>query len=170
MNLKIKYRESFRPFAPAVLSEDVSEYFEFPQSATSPYMLMVAPVQTKYRIPMTEAQNKLFGIEKLNIPRSSIPAVTHIDYSARIQTVHKETNPMFYNIIHEFKKLTGTSVIVNTSFNVRGEPIVCTPLDAFTCFMRTEMDFLVIENLLLDKKKQKPIPKDESWKNEFELD
>ena len=170
MNLKIKYRESFRPFAPAVLSEDVGEYFEYPQNAVSPYMLMVAPIHSKYRIPMTDEQNKLFGIEKLNIPRSSIPAVTHIDYSARIQTVHRETNPMFYDIIQEFKALTGTSVIVNTSFNVRGEPIVCTPLDAFTCFMRTEMDYLVIENLLFDKKKQKVIPKDESWKNEFELD
>jgi carbamoyltransferase len=170
MNLKIKYRESFRPFAPAVLQEDVTKYFEFPKNANSPYMLMVAPVQEKSRIPMTTEQEKLFGIEKLNIPRSTIPAVTHIDYSARIQTVHKETNPVFYNIISEFKKLTGESVLVNTSFNVRGEPIVCTPKDAFVCFMRTEMDYLVIENFLFDKKKQKEIPKDESWKNEFDLD
>jgi carbamoyltransferase len=170
MNLKIKYRESFRPFAPAVLSEDVSEFFDYPKGKSSPYMLMVAPVHENVKIPMSEEQNKLFGIEKLNIPKSTIPAITHIDYSARIQTVHRETNPFFYDLIFEFKKLTGTSVIVNTSFNVRGEPIVSSPMDAFTCFMRTEMDYLVLENLLFDKKLQKIIPKDESWKNEFELD
>ncbi|MDJ1168218.1 carbamoyltransferase [Roseofilum sp. BLCC_M154] len=168
MNLKIKYRESFRPFAPSVLAERVSDYFE--QYSPSPYMLMVAPVKESLRIPMTEEQKQLFGIEKLNIPRSEIPAITHVDYSARIQTVHKETNPRYHSLISHFDKLTGCGLIVNTSFNVRGEPIVCTPEDAYRCFMRTEMDYLVLENFLLAKTDQPAWEKDESWKTEFELD
>lgn len=168
MNLKIKYRESFRPFAPAVLAENVSDYFDI--QAKSPYMLIVADVLEKHRIQMTEEEKKLFGIEKLNVPRSSLPSITHVDYSARIQTVHKETNPKFYSLIQEFKKITDCSVMVNTSFNVRGEPIVSTPEDAYRCFMRTEMDFLVLENYILDKKDQPITEKDDSWKQEFELD
>ncbi|MDZ4725059.1 MAG: carbamoyltransferase [Leptospira sp.] len=168
MNLKIKYRESFRPFAPAVLAEKVSEYFDI--KAKSPYMLIVADVLPKHRIEMTTEQQKLFGIEKLNVPRSSLPAITHVDYSARIQTVHPETNPRFHSLLTKFYKLTNCPVLVNTSFNVRGEPIVSTPEDAYRCFMRTEMDYLVIENFLLDKKDQPIIEKDDSWKQEFELD
>jgi carbamoyltransferase len=168
MNLKIKYRESFRPFAPSVLSDRVSDYFEM--DAASPYMLLVAEVKEGLRIPMTAEQELLFGIEKLNVPRSQIPAVTHVDYSARIQTVHKETNPRYYELIRQFEAKTGCGVLVNTSFNVRGEPIVCTPEDAYRCFMRTEMDYLVIENFLLPKSEQIPWKKDESWKQEFELD
>ncbi|TGL56225.1 carbamoyltransferase [Leptospira ognonensis] len=168
MNLKIKYRESFRPFAPAVLAEKVSDYFDI--KSKSPYMLIVADVLKKHRIEMTQEQEKLFGIEKLNVPRSSLPAITHVDYSARIQTVHSETNPRFYSLLTKFDQLTGCPVLVNTSFNVRGEPIVHTPEDAFRCFMRTEMDFLVLENFILDKKEQTPIEKDDSWKDEFELD
>lgn len=168
MNLKIKYRESFRPFAPSILAERVADYFEIDHS--SPYMLLVAPVKASLRIPMTEEQEQLFGIEKLNIPRSEIPAVTHVDYSARIQTVHKETNPRYYDLISHFEERSGCSVLVNTSFNVRGEPIVCTPEDAYRCFMRTEMDYLVLENYLLPKSEQIPWKKDDAWKNEFELD
>lgn len=168
MNLKIKYRESFRPFAPAVLAEKVSDYFDI--KSKSPYMLIVADVLKKHRIEMTQEQEKLFGIEKLNVPRSSLPAITHVDYSARIQTVHSETNPRFHSLLTKFDQLTGCPVLVNTSFNVRGEPIVHTPEDAFRCFMRTEMDFLVLENFILDKKEQTPIEKDDSWKDEFELD
>ncbi len=168
MNLKIKYRESFRPFAPSVLGERVSDYFDINHS--SPYMLLVAPVQESLRIPMTAEQKQLFGIDKLNVPRSEIPAITHVDYSARIQTVHPETNPRYYDLIRHFDKLTGCGVIVNTSFNVRGEPIVCTPEDAYRCFMRTEMDYLVVENLLMAKTEQIPWQKDDSWKQEFELD
>ena len=168
MNLKIKYRESFRPFAPAVLAEDVSEYFE--QDRPSPYMLIVAPVNEKLRTPMTAEQQQLFGIEKLNVPRSTIPAITHVDYSARVQTVHKETNPRFHAVLESFKQRTGCSVLVNTSFNVRGEPIVCTPEDAYRCFMRTEMDYLVIENFIMAKGDQPAWEKDDSWKDEFELD
>ncbi len=168
MNLKIKYRESFRPFAPSILAEDVSEYFV--QDRPSPYMLIVAPVQEKHRLPMTEEQQKLFGIEKLNVPRSSLPAITHVDYSARIQTIHRETNPRYHALISAFKDKTGCPVLVNTSFNVRGEPIVCTPEDAYRCFMRTEMDYLVIENYLLAKTEQPNWEKDDSWKEEFELD
>lgn len=168
MNLKIKYRESFRPFAPSVLSDRVSEYFEM--DGASPYMLLVAPIKESLRIPMTVQQEQLFGIEKLNVPRSQIPAVTHVDYSARIQTVHKETNPRYYELIRHFEAKTGCGLLVNTSFNVRGEPIVCTPEDAYRCFMRTEMDYLVLENFLLAKTEQIPWKKDESWKNEFELD
>ena len=168
MNLKIKYRESFRPFAPSVLAERVSDYFDIEHS--SPYMLLVAPVQEGLLIPMTEEQRQLFGIEKLNVPRSEIPAITHVDYSARIQTIHQETNPRYHDLISHFEKLTGCGVIVNTSFNVRGEPIVCTPEDAYRCFMRTEMDYLVVENFLMAKTEQIPWEKDDSWKEEFELD
>jgi carbamoyltransferase len=168
MNLKIKYRESFRPFAPAVLAEDVSEYFE--QDRPSPYMLIVAPVNEKLRTPMTAEQQQLFGIEKLNVPRSTIPAITHVDYSARVQTVHKETNPRFHAVLESFKKRSGCSVLVNTSFNVRGEPIVCTPEDAYRCYMRTEMDYLVVENFIMAKGDQPAWEKDDSWKDEFELD
>ena len=168
MNLKIKYRESFRPFAPAVLAEDVSEYFELDRP--SPYMLIVAPVKESLRTPMTAEQQQLFGIEKLNVPRSEIPAITHVDYSARVQTVHAETNPRFHAVLAQFKARTGCSVLVNTSFNVRGEPIVCTPEDAYRCFMRTEMDYLVVENFLLAKTGQPVIEQDDSWKDEFELD
>ena len=168
MNLKIKYRESFRPFAPSVLAERVSDYFEI--ESASPYMLLVAPVKESLRKQMTEEQQQLFGIDKLNVPRSELPAITHVDYSARIQTIHKETNPRYHELISHFEKLTGCGVIVNTSFNVRGEPIVCTPEDAYRCFMRTEMDYLVVENFLMAKTEQIPWEKDESWKNEFELD
>ena len=168
MNLKIKYRESFRPFAPSVLAESVSDWFEFEQE--SPYMLMVADVREDKRIPMTDEQKALFGIEKLNVPRSEIPAVTHVNYSARIQTVHKETNSRYHALIEAFHEETGCPVIVNTSFNVRGEPIVCTPEDAYRCFMRTEMDYLVLENIVLDKREQPSREEDDSWKDEFELD
>jgi carbamoyltransferase len=168
MNLKIKYRESFRPFAPAIKAEKVSEWFQ--HKATSPYMLMVAPVAEDKRIPMTADQERLFGIEKLNVPRSQIPAVTHVDYSARIQTVHPETNPRFYQLLDEFEKLTGCPVSINTSFNVRGEPIVNTPEDAYRCFMRCEMDYLVLENFLLAKPDQPAWERNDNWQNEFELD
>ena len=168
MNLKIKYRESFRPFAPSVLREKVSDYFDMDYD--SKYMLLVADVKEDKRIPMTEEQQKLFGIEKLNIPRSGIPAVTHIDYSARIQTVHKDTHGAYYELIHAFYEKTGCPVIVNTSFNVRGEPIVCTPEDAFRCFMRTEMDYLVLGNYVLDKTQQKAVEDNKEWMKEFELD
>ncbi len=168
MNLKIKYRESFRPFAPAVLAERVSDYFEY--SDSSPYMLIVAPVAESKRISVTVEQNKLHGIEKLNIPRSELPAITHVDYSARIQTVHERTNPRFYKLLKAFEDKTGCAVLVNTSFNVRGEPIVCTPEDAYRCFMRTEMDYLVLENYLLDKRQQPEWTGDDGWRQEFELD
>ncbi len=168
MNLKIKYRESFRPFAPSILAERVADYFEIDHS--SPYMLLVAPVKASLRIPMTAEQEQLFGIEKLNIPRSEIPSVTHVDYSARIQTVHKETNPRYYDLISHFEERSGCPILVNTSFNVRGEPIVCTPEDAYRCFMRTEMDYLVLENFLIPKSEQIPWKQDDAWKNEFELD
>jgi carbamoyltransferase len=168
MNLKIKFRESFRPFAPSVIGERVSEYFE--HSAESPYMLMVAPVREHLRVSMTAEQQKLFGIEKLHLKRSSLPAITHVDYSARIQTVHEDTNPRYYKLLKAFERRTGCAVLVNTSFNVRGEPIVCTPEDAYRCFMRTDMDYLVIENYLLAKTAQPVWERDDSWKNEFELD
>ena len=168
MNLKIKYRESFRPFAPSVLSERVADYFE--QRQPSPYMLIVAPVREDIRIPMTDEQQQLFGIDKLHVPRSKLPAITHVDYSARVQTVHQETNPRYYKLLSSFDKRTGCGVLVNTSFNVRGEPIVCTPEDAYRCFMRTEMDYLVIENFLLAKPDQPEVQKDDSWMTEFELD
>ncbi len=156
MNLKIKFRESFRPFAPATLAEDVSDYFELDQKAPSPYMLLCAPVKKSLRKEMTKEQSSLFGIEKLNIPRSTLPAITHVDYSARVQTVDENANPRFYRLLSEFKKQTGCAVLVNTSFNVRGEPIVCSPEDAYKCFMRTEMDILVLENFILSKTEQNP--------------
>lgn len=168
MNLKIKYRESFRPFAPSVLADRVSDFFE--QDSPSPYMLIVAPVKEELRVQMTDEQQKLFGVEKLNIRRSELPAITHVDYSARIQTVHRETNPRYYDLIKAFETRTGCALVVNTSFNVRGEPIVCTPDDAYRCFMRTEMDYLVIENFLLSKESQPHWESDDSWKDEFELD
>lgn len=168
MNLKIKYRESFRPFAPSVKFEKVSEWFMHDRS--SPYMLMVAPIVEDKRLAMTAEQEKLFGIEKLNISRSQIPAVTHVDYSARIQTVHPETNPRFYNLLDAFETEDGCPVLVNTSFNVRGEPIVSTPEDAYRCFMRTEMDCLVLENFVLMKPDQPKWTEIEDWQNEFELD
>jgi carbamoyltransferase len=168
MNLKIKYRESFRPFAPIVKANRVSDYFE--HSGKSPYMLIVAPVNKSLRLSVNEEQDKLFGIDKLNVPRSELPAVTHVDYSARIQTIHEETNPKLNQLLNAFEEKTGCAVLVNTSFNVRGEPIVNTPEDAWRCFMRTEMDYLVIENFLLAKTEQTKLEQDESWKNEFELD
>lgn len=168
MNLKIKYRESFRPFAPSVLAERVSDYFE--QYSESPYMLIVAPVQPDIRIQLTDEQKELFGIDKLNLKRSELPAITHVDYSARVQTVHQETNPRYHALLRAFEDRTGCGVLVNTSFNVRGEPIVCTPSDAYRCFMRTEMDFLVVENYLLAKPAQPKWERDDSWKDEFELD
>ncbi len=168
MNLKIKYRESFRPFAPSVKAEKVSEWFNF--NAASPYMLMVSTVKDNKKIPMTDEYKQLFGIDKLNIPRSEIPAITHVDYSARIQTVHKETNPRYWNLIDQFEKITNCPVLINTSFNVRGEPIVSTPEDAYRCFMRTGMDYLVLENILLAKTEQAEQDKDTSWQSEFALD
>jgi carbamoyltransferase len=169
MNLKIKYRESFRPFAPSVLAEKASEYFEL--DCESPYMLLVAPVKKERQLAMdlaSEGDVDLLAI--VNQPRSDIPAVTHVDYSARVQTVHPDDNPQYYAVIAEFEKLTGCAVVVNTSFNVRGEPIVCTPQDAYRCFMRTEMDLLVLEDCLLWKTEQPAAEKDESWKQEYELD
>tara|TARA_B100000575_G_scaffold290955_1_gene295736 strand:+ start:686 stop:2521 length:1836 start_codon:yes stop_codon:yes gene_type:complete len=167
LNLKIKFRESFRPFAPSVLREDVGDWFE--QNSDSPYMLLVSEIKKEKQISMSAEDSKLFGIDKLNIKRSSIPAVTHVDYSARIQTVHKDTNPKYYNLIKQFKKITGCPVLVNTSFNVRGEPIVCSVEDAFNCFMGTNLDILVIENFILIKENQ-----DQShlkdYKNKFILD
>jgi len=167
LNLKVKYRESFRPFAPAVLREDVEKYFDIHND--SPYMLMVAPVVEDRRRSMTAAEEALFGIDKLNVPRSDIPAVTHVDYSARVQTVHEETNPAFHELLKSFKAKTGCSVLVNTSFNVRGEPIVCTPEDAFRCFMGSEIEVLVVGNCLLRKEDQDPALKLD-YKNAFELD
>jgi carbamoyltransferase len=168
MNLKIKFRESFRPFAPSVLRERLSDYFDL--DTDSPYMLLVAPVQEDRRKPISREHEELWGIDLLNVPRSDIPAVTHLDYSARIQTVHEETNPRYHALLKAFEAKTGCGVVVNTSFNVRGEPIVCTPTDAYRCFMRTEMDFLVLENFLLDKRTQAPLTNDSEWKKEFELD
>ena len=167
LNLKVKYRESFRPFAPAVLREDVEKYFDI--KTDSPYMLMVAPVNEDRRRAMSQEEEALFGIDKLNVPRSDIPAVTHVDYSARIQTVHKETNPAFHDLLTSFKAKTGYSVVVNTSFNVRGEPIVCTPEDAFRCFMGSEIEVLVVGNCFLRKEDQDPALKLD-YKNAFELD
>ncbi len=168
MNLKIKFRESFRPFAPSVIAERVGDYFELDRA--SPYMLIVAPVRENLRIPLTPQEETLFGIEKLNLKRSELPAITHIDYSARVQTVHEDTNPRYYALLKAFEQRTGCAVLVNTSFNVRGEPIVGTPADAYRCFMRTGMDYLVIENFVLAKSDQPPVTDDESWKTEFELD
>ena len=168
MNLKIKFRESFRPFAPSVLREHVDAWFDF--EGDSPYMLLVADVLPSRRLPIPEEANTLWGIEKLNVPRSTIPAVTHVDCSARIQTVRRDTSPLYYDIIEAFYRLTGCPVIVNTSFNVRGEPIVCTPEDAYRCFMRTNMDVLALESFLLVKSDQAAVAEDESWRKEFVLD
>lgn len=168
MNLKIKYRESFRPFAPSCLREDVSKYFDM--QVASPYMLLVAPVANSRRKKLTAGQEALFGIDKLNVPRSDIPAVTHIDYSARVQTVDGLENERFYRLLKEFKKRTGYGIVINTSFNVRGEPIVESPQDAYKCFMRTEMDVLVLENCILLKKEQKPLNDDEDWRNLYQAD
>jgi len=168
MNLKIKYRESFRPFAPSCLAEDVSDYFEMEEE--SPYMLLVAPVKSERCNPMSEDQQNLFGIDKLNVARSDIPAITHVDYSARVQTVHKLDNSDYHKMISSFKERTGYGVIINTSFNVRGEPIVCTPQDAYLCFMRTEMDVLVLENFILEKEKQPELVGDSDWREQYELD
>ena len=168
MNRKIKHRESFRPFAPSCLEEDVGEYFDLDRP--SPYMLLVAPVRKERRLAMTDTQQRLFGIDKLNVPRSDIPAVTHVDYSARIQTVNRQDHPKFYGLIEEFKRRARCSVIINTSFNVRGEPIVCSASDAYRCFMRTEMDVLVLEDLVLYKEEQPPVADDEDWRQEYVLD
>jgi len=168
MNVKIKFRESFRPFAPSVLREHVAEWFELDDD--SPYMLLVADVQPSRRLRVPDEARSLWGIEQLNVPRSTVPAVTHVDYSARIQTVRRDTNALYYDIIEAFYRRTGCPVIVNTSFNVRGEPIVCTPEDAFRCFMRTNMDVLVLENFVLLKTDQAALADDESWKKEFVLD
>ena len=167
LNLKVKYRESFRPFAPSILKEDLSNWFNL--NVDSPYMLLVAEIKSDKKIEMTEEQKQLFGIDKLNIKRSEIPAVTHVDYSARIQTVNQKNNKYYYDLISKFKEITGCPVIVNTSFNVRGEPIVNTPTDAFNCFMGTELDYLVIGNCILDKNKQDPILK-KDYTKQFELD
>ena len=168
MNLKIKFRESFRPFAPAILREEVANWFELDRD--SPYMLLVADVVKPRRIEMTAEQQALWGIEKLNVPRSEIPAVTHVDYSARVQTVRRDANPLFYDIIKAFDDRTCCPVIVNTSFNVRGEPIVGTPEDAYRCFMRTAMDALVLESFVLLKDAQPAAPDDQAWQQEFALD
>ena len=168
MNLKIKYRESFRPFAPSVLGERVSDYFEM--DTPSPYMLLVADVAKSRQIQMTSEQQNLFGIDQLNVSRSDIPAVTHVDYSARVQTVHSHTNPRYHALIKAFDSITGCGTVVNTSFNVRGEPIVCTPQDSYRCFMRTEMDALILENCVLLKKDQPKAEVNEDWKQEFTLD
>lgn len=168
MNIKIKFREGFRPFAPSVLRERVSDYFDL--DVDSPYMLIVAPVKKERRVAQTGEQNKLWGIEQLNVVRSEIPAVTHVDYSARVQTVSREVNPDYYDLISEFEKLTGCPVLVNTSFNVRGEPIVCTPKDAYTCFMRTNIDTLVLGSFMLSKVEQVDWVETEDWKWQFQLD
>jgi carbamoyltransferase len=167
LNLKTKFRESFRPFAPSILIEDLSNWFELEKE--SPYMLLVANVKKSLQIPLSEKNKELFGIDKLNIKRSSIPAVTHVDYSARIQTVHKETNPKYYKLIAKFKEITKCPILVNTSFNIRGEPIVCSVEDAYKCFMGTNLDILVIENFILYKKDQ---PKNiyPNYKNKYDLD
>jgi carbamoyltransferase len=169
MNLSIKYRESFRPFAPSVLLEDAPDYFEI--NTESPYMLLTAYVRPEKRIPETEEAKKLKGVEKLKFARSEVPAITHIDYSARLQTVQQQDNPLYYKLLSAFKRLTGCPVIINTSFNIRGEPIVCTPEDAYKCFMRTEMDYLVMDKFILDKRQQPPWPEPkDAWKASFPPD
>ena len=168
INLKIKYRESFRPFAPSIREENISEYFDIDRP--SPYMLLVADVSKDKQLPMSKEQESYFGLKKLNIARSKVPAITHVDYSARIQSVNKHTNKRYHDMLTAFNDKHGCPVIVNTSFNVRGEPIVCTPKDAYLCFMRTEMDYLILNNYLLSKKEQRPLDKDSDWMSEFELD
>ena len=167
LNLKVKYRESFRPFAPSVLREDVTQWFE--HGTDSPYMLFVANVKEDKRLTMTEKEEALFGIDKLNVPRSSVPSITHVDYSARIQTVHKDTNPLYHALISKFKEKTDCPIVINTSFNVRGEPIICTPTDAFKCFMGTEMDVLAVGNYILYKEQQHEDLK-ENYEERYELD
>ena len=168
MNLKIKYRESFRPFAPAVLAERVSDYFELDRP--SPYMALVANVRHELRTAPEAGDQRLFGVAKLNRLRSSIPAVTHVDYSARIQTVHYDTNPRFHRLLSRFQALTGCGVLVNTSFNVRGEPIVCTPEDAYRCFINTEMDYLAVGDYVMIKAEQPVRPRDDAWRRQFAMD
>jgi carbamoyltransferase len=167
LNLRVKYRESFRPFAPAVLRDDVGDWFEL--EADSPYMLLVADVRPERRRAMSAQEQGLFGIDKLNVPRSDVPAVTHVDYSARLQTVHRDTNARFYDLISAFKQRTGCPLLVNTSFNVRGEPIVCTPEDAFHCFMGTDIEILAIGNCFLRKSDQ-PVELKRDYKDAFDLD
>jgi carbamoyltransferase len=168
MNLKTKFREGFRPFAPTVLEEDVQEHFDLDRP--SPYMLLVLPVKEEKRIPLPRNYNDLSLSDRLYFLRSDVPAVTHVDYSARIQTVNKHVNPRYWQLIYEFKQLTGCEMVVNTSFNVRGEPIVCTPEDAYRCFMRTEMDYLVLGDYVLDKAQQPPFVETGDWRTEFKLD
>jgi len=168
MNLKIKFRESFRPFAPSILEEKVSNYFEL--KGESPYMLLVAPVKREIRTNLSEKEKNLFGLERLQIPRSSVPAITHVDYSARIQTVNKKDNPLYYALLKKMDQKYDCPIIINTSFNVRGEPIVCTPEDAYRCFMRTNMDYLALGQFLIEKTEQKPLEKDINWLREYELD
>lgn len=168
MNLKIKYRESFRPFAPTILKEKLADYFEM--NCESPYMLLVAPVKQARRRQMTSQEENLFGIDKLNVARSDVPAITHVDYTARVQTVDRQDNPLYYDMIEAFYRKTGCPLVINTSFNVRGEPIVCSPEDAHKCFMRTKMDYLIMGNFLLDKNEQPPLEEDVDWMKEFELD
>jgi carbamoyltransferase len=168
MNIKIKFRESFRPFAPSILDHRSADYFDL--DAESPYMLLVAPVKESRRIAMSKDQEALFGIDKLNVPRSDVPAITHVDYSARVQTVSRDRSPDYYDLIAKFEEYTGCPLVVNTSFNVRGEPIVCTPRDAYVCFMRTDMDHLVIDQFLLNKSEQPEFHEDKDWRDEFELD
>ena len=167
LNLKVKFRESFRPFAPSILKEDLNEWFNL--KVDSPYMLLVSDIKNQKKIEMTENQKKLFGIDKLNVKRSEIPAITHVDYTARIQTVNQRTNKRYYDLIFKFKKKTGCPVIINTSFNVRGEPIVNTPTDAFNCFMGNELDYLIIGNCILNKKEQDKNLRNK-YKDKFELD
>ena len=167
LNLKVKFRESFRPFAPSIIREDLSKWFEL--NCNSPYMLLVADVHKSIKKEMTNEERKLFGIDKLNIKRSDVPAITHVDYSARIQTVHEDTNPKYYKLLQNFKKITNCPIIINTSFNVRGEPIVCTIQDAYRCFMGTDLDMLVCENFILYKEQQN-IKLRTGYKNKFSLD
>lgn len=168
LNLKIKFRESFRPFAPSVLYEDVAEYFEM--ETPSPYMLLIADVQKQRQCPLPPDYHQRPIKEKLYYVRSDIPAITHLDYTARLQTVHRETNPRFWNLLKAFKDQTGYGLIINTSFNVRGEPIVCTPEDAYRCFMRTDMDYLVVENYIFTKEEQPPWQEQQDWQEEYGLD
>ena len=168
MNLKIKFRESFRPFAPSVLEHRAADWFEL--EGDSPYMLLVSPVRESRRIPMSDEDQKRFGIDKLNVPRSDVPAITHVDYSARVQTVSRDRSPDYFDLISRFEHYTGCPLVVNTSLNVRGEPIVCTPEDAYVCFMRTDMDVLVVGPYFLQKTEQPAFSEEGDWREEFELD
>jgi len=166
--VKIKFRESFRPFAPSVLREHVNDWFEL--DGDSPYMLLVADVRAERRLPVPAEAAGLWGIERLNVPRSTVPAITHVDFSARVQTVRRDTSPLYFDILSAFHRRTGCPMVVNTSFNVRGEPMVCSPEDAYRCFMRTDMDILVLENFVLEKSTQPKTAQDNSWRKEFVLD